>query len=302
MAADTAAARLSAAALAETVLPAATAAETYPGAAPAASDHHLEALRSIHQAKSLTEVLDRLISTAADEAGRAAVLLVRENRLLGWQASGFHGGPDPAASNLPLDAAGIATEAVRTRALAARPDLTRADALGDAIGLPFAQMSGDAPAVAVPLDIEGQVVGVLYADAAAAGRATPPPAGWPQTVEMLALHASRSLEALTLSRARALHRPVAVRRKNAGRDEDAEAARRYARLLVSEIRLYYEPAVNEGRQKADLLARLGPEISRARRLYEERIPAAVRARGEFFDQEILTTLANGDPQLLGQGT
>ena len=36
------------------------------------------------------------------------------------------------------------------------------------------------------------------------------------------------------------------------------AARRTARLLVSDIRLFHEPAVNEGRRHRNLLSRLGP--------------------------------------------
>ena len=84
-------------------------------------------------------------------------------------------------------------------------------------------------------------------------------------------------------------------------DEDASALR-YARLLISEIKLYHEDAVNEGRRDANLLARLGQEIARARRLYEERVPAEVRGRADHFGQELVRTLANGDPRLLGQAT
>jgi hypothetical protein len=84
-------------------------------------------------------------------------------------------------------------------------------------------------------------------------------------------------------------------------EEDASALR-YARLLISEIKLYHEDAVNNGRRDANLLERLGPEIARARRLYEERVPADVRSRADCFGQELVRTLANGDPRLLGQTT
>ena len=49
-------------------------------------------------------------------------------------------------------------------------------------------------------------------------------------------------------------------------------ARRYARLLVSEIRLYHETAVIDGRRDRDLATRLGGEIARARVMYEQRVP------------------------------
>ena len=84
-------------------------------------------------------------------------------------------------------------------------------------------------------------------------------------------------------------------------EEDASALR-YARLLISEIKLYQEDAVNNGRRDANLFERLGPEIARARRLYEERVPADVRSRADYFGQELVRTLANGDPRLLGQTT
>jgi len=82
-------------------------------------------------------------------------------------------------------------------------------------------------------------------------------------------------------------------------DEDEDAARRYARLLVSEIKLYHEAAVAEGRRNRNLLERLRPEIERAQQLYEERVPVQVRLKSDFFGLELVRTLAGGDPTLLG---
>ena len=76
------------------------------------------------------------------------------------------------------------------------------------------------------------------------------------------------------------------------------SARRYARLLVSEIKLYHEPAVIDGCRVRDLATRLGGEIARARVMYEERVPAQVRERHDFFHEELVKTLANGDASLL----
>ena len=88
------------------------------------------------------------------------------------------------------------------------------------------------------------------------------------------------------------------RRQSTSPEEDS-SARRYARLLVSEIKLYNEAAVRAGRQKRDLLTRLAPEIERARRLYEERVSPAIGARAAYFQQELVHTLADGDSALLG---
>jgi hypothetical protein len=78
-----------------------------------------------------------------------------------------------------------------------------------------------------------------------------------------------------------------------------EHARRYARLLIADIRLYNEAAVRTGREQRDLASRLQPEIARARSAFEERIPASVRNRERFFDEELVRTLADGDETLLG---
>ena len=82
-------------------------------------------------------------------------------------------------------------------------------------------------------------------------------------------------------------------------DGVAAAARRTARLLVSDIRLFHEPAVKEGLRQGNLLSRLAPEIERARQAYNEQVPAGVRAHTDYFHQELIRTLAGGDAALLG---
>ncbi len=82
-----------------------------------------------------------------------------------------------------------------------------------------------------------------------------------------------------------------------GTDDEAQGARRYAKLLVSEIKLYNEGAVRVGRERRDLSARLRDEIDRARRLYEQRIAASVPGREMYFQLELVQTLADGDQSL-----
>jgi hypothetical protein len=81
--------------------------------------------------------------------------------------------------------------------------------------------------------------------------------------------------------------------------DDERSARRYAKLLVSEIKLYNEGAVRVGCEKRDLLQRLKAEVDRARRLYEERVPSSVTERGTYFQQELVHTLAGGESAALG---
>jgi hypothetical protein len=82
-------------------------------------------------------------------------------------------------------------------------------------------------------------------------------------------------------------------------DERKEEARRFARLLVSEIKLYNERAVLEGREKGNLYERLRDDIDRSRQMYEERIPGDVRADSNYFYEELVEILADGRPDALG---
>lgn len=77
-------------------------------------------------------------------------------------------------------------------------------------------------------------------------------------------------------------------------------ARRFARLLVSEIKLYNEQKVKEGRDAADLYERLREAIDRSREMYDKRVQPPVAARFDYFHYEIVNTLAEGDENKLGE--
>jgi hypothetical protein len=76
-------------------------------------------------------------------------------------------------------------------------------------------------------------------------------------------------------------------------------ARRFARLLISEIKLYNEQKVTEGRSQNDLYDRLREYIDRSREMYDKRVKAEVAARYDYFHGELVSTLAEGDPSKLG---
>ncbi len=77
-------------------------------------------------------------------------------------------------------------------------------------------------------------------------------------------------------------------------------ARRFARLLVSEIKLYNAAKVNDGRRNYDLYDRLKDEIDRSRKVYDKRVSPAVASRFDYFYDELVQTLAEGDPAKLGK--
>jgi hypothetical protein len=76
-------------------------------------------------------------------------------------------------------------------------------------------------------------------------------------------------------------------------------ARRFARLLVSEIKLYNEQKVQEGRTEGNIYERLREDIDRSRQMYDKRVAPPVAARYDYFHQELVTTLAEGDQAKLG---
>ena len=128
---------------------------------------------------------------------------------------------------------------------------------------------------------------------------------WIDALEVIANHGSARLGYITALRMAQAQKWLAdgsattLSPAPSSEEEDEQAAKRFARLVVSEIKLYNEAAVAEGRERGDLLRRLGPEIDRARRLFDERVPSSVARRASVFDQELVQTLAGGDPSLLG---
>lgn len=78
-------------------------------------------------------------------------------------------------------------------------------------------------------------------------------------------------------------------------------ARRFARLLVSEIKLYNEKKVIEGKQANDLYERLREAIDRSREMYDKRVQPPVASKFDYFHYELLNSLAEGDVERLGAG-
>ena len=78
-----------------------------------------------------------------------------------------------------------------------------------------------------------------------------------------------------------------------------EEARRLARLLVSEIKLYNEEQVEEGRRNRDLYERLKEDIDRSRQMYEERVEPRILKSTDYFYEELVRILAAGDSIALG---
>ncbi len=78
-----------------------------------------------------------------------------------------------------------------------------------------------------------------------------------------------------------------------------EDAKRFARLVVSEIKLYNEQKVLEGRRSKNIYEVLKDDIERGRQMYTDRVSAQVRDATNYFYDELVRILAGGDASALG---
>lgn len=297
------------------------------GAESAASPDALARLRDdmqqILRAASASTALNLLLASVVRHGGRRAILFIlRKGDLWAWSGLG-PGGERLRISRLTLrpeesPALSSALQVRKTR----RP--SEPEAWAERAGGPAA-----GEVAAVPLLSADRLSGVLWFEAG-----TPPGSGSIEATECLVAAAGAALELIALKRPgpipagarmtadeRALGAslPYALA-EEAGASEEAggaapasgsvpaprpdlarqhEDARRLARLLVSEIKLYNEDRVVLGRKARDLYQRLRDDIERSRQVYTERVSAEVRATTDYFQQELVASLAEGDESLLG---
>lgn len=284
-------------------------------AADLSANHRLvESFRAIDMADSLSGILNVLASAVSTEAARSAIFLSGQAQVKSWRTHGFSG--DHAASvEMPMADAGIVAAALESKA----PASTGGDG-GDDVGSQapvFAALPDDRAAVAVPMIVNDEVVAVVYADQGQTGDIDR--ASWPAIVELLARHASRSLEAVTAhrlaatlgsgaTRPRVVSKPADVvsRVPEVARvpavpgelDEASAEAQRYARRLVEDLRAAHDAEVQAGVRDGDLMVRLGGPIATAWSLYEAKVPESIRNATNFFHAEMVRTLAGGNASLL----
>jgi hypothetical protein len=76
-------------------------------------------------------------------------------------------------------------------------------------------------------------------------------------------------------------------------------ARKTARLLVSEIKLYNEQQLKLGRENNDIYARLQREIDQGREMYKHRVPETILAGHDYFHEELVRILCDNNAARLG---
>jgi len=78
--------------------------------------------------------------------------------------------------------------------------------------------------------------------------------------------------------------PARAVAKTAADPQEIEKARRFARLIVSDIALYNQDIVAEGLRKGTFFELLQDDITEGRSLYDNRVPEAIRATKDYYQE------------------
>jgi hypothetical protein len=258
---------------------------------------------------SPSEVFKLLLESASGVAPRASVFLVRQGQAKGWGCAGFdadaarrqrsHVAPagdgwlgEVAACEEPLflaaprppeldfgqpgadEMCGLAVR-VKNRPIAL---VVLERASGEDPWLPYA-MATLIRVAEVRLDLDLVRRKLEAASSPAASEAVPKSAPAPA--------AERAADA-----------PQPAGEPPAIADEQLDAARRYARLVATDIRLYNEEAVLLGRKNGDLAQRLDPHLRRGKETFLRRHGSLGPAGLEILREAFVQVLAAGDEEQL----
>jgi len=276
-----------------------------PGSSP--SDLLNAASASIHESATQAEILRHLLEGEARFAARVALFVVKGGSISGWQGIGFE--DNEAIKTLSVNAgSGLAGKAIKARTPAGGSAQEFDSAFVSSVKAP-----ADDQCLVLPLVVKDKVAAVIYADAGAA------PGGMLDSSGLQALtrFAAVWLELAALRKAggpateEAPQPQPAVMAATAAssaatpaasdEDELHKKARRFAKLLVEEIKLYNQPRVEEGRQHKDLYDRLKVDIEKSRSTYDKRYAESPVASANYFTQELIRILADNDVSLMGAG-
>jgi hypothetical protein len=273
-----------------------------PGSSP--SDLLNAASATIHDSATQAEILRHLLEGEARFAGRVALFVVKGATVNGWQGIGFD--DNDAIKGLSLNTgAGLVGKAIQGRNPAGGTTQEFDPGFIAAMKAP-----ADDQCMVLPLVVKDKVAAVIYADGGTAQGGTLDASGLQALTRFagvwLELTAMRKAGGVVAEEAPvaqpAVAMPAAAPAAAAPATEEDELhkkARRFAKLLVEEIRLYNQPKVDEGRQQKDLYERLKVDIEKSRATYDKRYSESAVASADYFTQELIRILADNDISLMG---
>jgi hypothetical protein len=297
-----------------------------------------KAVARIQAGTTQKEILRALLDNTVLYSGRAALFVVKSGTATGWQGTGFSN--NDAIKDFALDMnSGIAARVVASRAAENGSASDFDEAFISKFGAPadgkvsllplllkdkisaliYADSGSQAGALdAAALDVLVHATGAwleVISQRKQAHKDGPPepemhaapPANDPfaahvplHSAKAESLPESEPAVAMSAAAASGGASAAAAPALNA---EDAEAhrkAQRFARLLMDEIKLYNQAKVSEGRKHKDLYDRLKEDIDKSRATYLKRYGNTAAASGDYFNQELIRSLAEDDVSLLGK--
>ena len=292
-----------------------------PGSSP--TDLLSAAVTAVQEGNSQSEILRHLLEGAARFAGRVALFVVKGGAVNGWQGIGFE--DNDAIRNVSLESSGgLAAQAVQGRMVAAGPVTEFDPGFEDLVRTP-AQNN----CIVLPLIVKDKVAALIYADGglttsgsmdvSAMTALTRFVALWLEVCALRKSGAAAPLAEETQTSYAAAATNVATAAASSvpgnfpagmpvsspgftpdGDESDLhKKARRFAKLLVEEIKLYNQPKVAEGKQNRDLYDRLREDIEKSRATYEKRYGDSPVSSADYFNQELVRILADSDVTLMG---
>jgi hypothetical protein len=271
------------------------------------SDLLNSASAAIQDSGTQSEILRHLLEGEARFAGRVALFVVKGSTVNGWQGIGFD--DNEAIKSLSLStSSGLVGKAVQSRNIAG--GATHEFEPGFVASLKF---PADDQCLVLPLVVKDKVAAVIYADGGTAKGGTLDASGlqtltrfaalWLEVTAMRKAGGTPAEETSQAQPAVAMAATAAASPAAAVSEEEElhKKARRFAKLLVEEIRLYNQPKVDEGRQHKDLYDRLKVDIEKSRATYDKRYAESPVATADYFTQELIRILADNDVSLMGAG-
>jgi hypothetical protein len=294
-----------------------------------------KAVARIQAGTTQKEILRALLDNTVLYSGRAALFVVKNGTATGWQGTAFSN--NDAIKDFALDmSSGIPQRVMQSRAAENGPAsefdqnfVSRFGAPADGkiallplllkdkiSALIYADGGSQAGALdAAALDVLVRATGAWLEvisqrkQAQKDGPQEPEMHAAPPANDPFASHAPlHSAKALSLGESEpAIAMSAAASSTGASvaalSPEDADIhrkAQRFSRLLMDEIKLYNQAKVSEGRKHKDLYDRLQEDIEKSRATYLKRYGNTAAATGDYFNQELIRSLAEDDVSLLGK--
>jgi hypothetical protein len=121
-----------------------------------------------------------------------------------------------------------------------------------------------------------------------------------EIIDFLVSSVEQAIEIFGLRLKTPLSKAVTLPKFDGADDEKSHVdARRTARLLISEIKLYNEEELKAGRENHDIYRRLQKEIEHGRETYSQRVSGKILSSRDYFHEELIRILGDNDETRMG---